>query len=204
MTEVTRVTVGFLASNCYIVSESGRADAVLVDPGDDYEKIDAKLREKGLAPRAILLTHAHFDHCNAAARFQKDGCRVYLHEADDLLVRTDMNMARSMGARFSPFTPDILFGDGYVVDECGMTFKCVHTPGHTAGGVCYITENIIFSGDTLFCLGIGRSDMPTGDGRALENSIKTKLYALSGDYTVYPGHGDTTTLEFERKNNPYV
>lgn len=204
MTEVTGVTVGLLASNCYIVRKRGSNDAVLIDPGADHEKIAAKLAEKSLTPRAVLLTHAHFDHCNAAGRFQKDGCRVYLHEADDILVRSDMNMARDMGSRFNAFKPDVLFSDGYEIDACGLTFKCLHTPGHTAGGTCFITDDIIFSGDTLFCLSIGRSDMPTGSGRALEDSIRNKLYALAGDYTVYPGHGDATSLDFERKHNPYV
>lgn len=204
MIEVTTVTVGFLASNCYIVRERGNTEAVLIDPGADYEKISAVLEAKGLTPKAVLLTHAHFDHCNAVSRFKADGCRVYLHNADEILLRTEMNMAGGMGARFNPFTPDVLFLDGFVIDECALTFKCVHTPGHTAGGVCYIIDNLIFSGDTLFCLSIGRSDFPTGNGRELINSVSEKLFALSGDYIVYPGHGESTTLDFERKHNPYV
>lgn len=204
MIEVDGIVVGFLASNCYVVHKTGSSCAVLVDPGADYERISAQLVGKGLTPRAVLLTHAHFDHCNAAIDFQSKGCRIYLHQADDILVHTDMNMARGMGTQFRSFTPDVLFNDGQEIDECGLKFKCLHTPGHTAGSSCFLIDNIIFSGDTLFSLGIGRTDMPTGSYRAIENSIKNKLYNLPGDYTVYPGHGDETSLEYEREHNPYV
>lgn len=205
MINVKRLTViSAIATNCYIVNESGRTDAVVIDPGAEYEKIKRVLSESGLTAKAVLLTHAHYDHCNAAARFQRDGCAVYLHSADEVLLETKENLAYRHGVEFNSFSPDILFSDGYAIDECGMIFTAIHTPGHTGGSVCYIAENFIFSGDTLFYMTVGRTDFATGSHSALISSVRDKLFTLNGDYTVCPGHGDITTLDFERKNNPYV
>ncbi len=205
MIKVHCVTVGLLAENCYLVHEDGRNDAVVIDPGDDGDAINAALTAYGLMPAAVLVTHGHFDHVNAANMLARRGCKIYMSKADEPLIRTDMNMGALMGGKFVPFEPDVYVRDGDVVDECGMRFRVMATPGHTIGGVCYICDEdkIVFTGDTLFCLGIGRSDLPTGNGRELEASVR-KLYALDGDYTVYPGHGGRTTLEYERKYNPYV
>lgn len=203
MINVKVVTVGVLAENCYIVYNEGSDKAVLIDPGDNYEKLSRVLDENKLKPVAVLLTHAHFDHCNVASKFQADGCKVYVHIDDEQLIRTEMNMASGMGFRFNKFTPDVLVCDGYEIDEAGITFKVMHTPGHTGGSVCYITDNIIFSGDTLFYLDVGRCDLPTGNHKLLAKSLE-RIAALSGDYIIYPGHGETTTLDYERKNNPYV
>lgn len=205
MINVKRVTVfSAIATNCYIVNEIGRTDAVIIDPGAEYGKLKRILDESGLTAKAVLLTHAHYDHCNAAAQFQKDGCTVYLHSADEILLKTDNNLACRHGIEFNSFEPDILLTDGYVIDECGMSFTTLFTPGHTGGCVCFVTENVIFSGDTLFYMTVGRTDFATSSTTALISSVRDKLFALKGDYTVYPGHGDITTLDFERKNNPYV
>lgn len=203
MSRVFRVPVGLLSANCYIVQGSG-ADAVLIDPGADVEKIDDCLSSHGLIPRAVLLTHAHFDHCNAAYVFQKRGCKIYLHADDEVLVTSDGNLANEMGLVFHAFHPDRYLADGDKIEECGLTFTVLHTPGHTGGSVCYLLDDIIFTGDTLFCMSVGRTDLPTGNVRALLESVRNKLFTLDGDYTVYPGHGDVTTLAFERRNNPYA
>ena len=200
---ITRLAVGFLGTNCYILNMPYRNDAVLIDPGDNYTKIKAMLDSKGLTAKALLLTHAQFDHTNAVAQFARDGAKVYLHHLDVHMSRNDFGISGSMGVRFCPFDVDVVLNDGDLINECGMTFKVMHTPGHTAGGVCYLSERIIFSGDTLFFMSVGRTDLPTGNGRDLFNSLK-KLFALDGDYDVYPGHGDKTTLFFEKNNNPYV
>lgn len=201
--KVYKITVGLLAENCYIAAAEGRGDAVVIDPGADYDRICCELRRRGLTAGAVLLTHGHFDHCNAAAQFRSAGCRVYIHETEEQMLRTDMNMAYSVGLRFNAFVPDVLVRDGDTITECGLTFGVMHTPGHTAGSVCYFSEDIIFSGDTLFYMSVGRCDMPTGSGRQLAESLR-RLFATEGDYTVYPGHGEATTLAFERENNPYA
>lgn len=205
MIKIKRITViSAIATNCYIVWSEGRTDAVVVDPGAEYEKIVRVLHENGLTAKAVLLTHAHYDHCNAAARFQKDGCTVYLHSSDVYLLESGENLARRHGIEFENFRPDVLLEDGTVINECGMTFTTLHTPGHTGGSVCFVTENTIFSGDTLFYMTVGRTDFATGSQSSLIASVRNKLFALDGDYTVCPGHGDITTLDFERKYNPYV
>ncbi len=201
---IERITTGVLYENCYLVSAEGRTDAVAIDPGDDYERIVAAAERKKLTVKAILLTHAHFDHCNAAKAFADGGAEIYMHSAELELVNTDKNMASELGARFNRFVPDVLLVGGEKITVCGLTFEVIHTPGHTVGGVCYVCEKNIFSGDTLFYLSVGRSDFPTGSGSALADSVRNKLFALEGDYRVYPGHGDVTTLNFERENNPYV
>ena len=183
MIKVHCVTVGLLAENCYLVHEDGRNDTVVIDPGDDGDAINAALTAYGLTPAAVLVTHGHFDHVNAANMLARRGCKIYMSKADEPLIRTDMNMGALMGGKFVPFEPDVYVRDGDVIDECGMRFRVMATPGHT--------------------MGVGRSDLPTGNGRELEASVR-KLYALDGDYTVYPGHGGRTTLEYERKYNPYV
>lgn len=201
MIKVRMVPVGLLAANCFIVYDDARSDAVLVDPGADEDIIMRELDRARLKVGAILLTHGHFDHCNAVRPFADTGAKVYMHASDEIMTRTRLNMSELTGEPFRPFRPDVLLADGSVVEECGMSFRTLHTPGHTAGSVCYVTENKLFTGDTLFHLGVGRADLPTGDYRMLEHSVRDVLFALTDDYTVYPGHGEPTTLSYEKKHN---
>ncbi len=201
---VKRITTGMLYENCYLVFAGGGRDAVVIDPGDDYMRIVSEADRNGVTVKAVLLTHAHFDHCNAAKEFADRGAKIYLHSAELELVNTEKNMAGELGARFNRFVPDVLLVGGEKINECGLMLDVIHTPGHTVGGVCYVCGDCIFSGDTLFYLSVGRSDFPTGSGQMLLDSIRNKLFALDGNYRVYPGHGDPTTLDFERENNPYV
>ena len=129
---------------------------------------------------------------------------MYLHEADEIMTRTRLNMSELTGEPFNAFTPDVLLANGTEIDECGMIFRTLHTPGHTAGSVCYLLEDKLFTGDTLFCLGVGRTDLPTGDYRMLVSSVRDVLFKLSGDYSVFPGHGELTTLSYEKKHNMFA
>ena len=194
------ITVGALGENVYILE--GEGGAVVIDPGDEYERI---VRALGKTPCThVLLTHAHIDHIGAVAKLQQQGAKVILHEADGPLLTGSGNLARSFGILLEPFTPNELLCGGETLSlPCGQV-GVIHTPGHTAGSVCYALENALFTGDTLFCLSVGRTDFPSGDASALRHSIRRKLFALPGDYTVYPGHGEPTTLDFERENNPYA
>lgn len=200
---IYRLTTGHVASNTYVLTKND-VDCVIVDC-DDFAAVYKFVCEKGLICRALLLTHAHFDHCNGAAQWQKKDAKVYLHQDDLPLLQSGDNLAESMGEPFHAFTPDVLIHDGDVCNVCGFSAHVLHTPGHTEGSVCYlIDDEMIFSGDTLFYMSVGRTDFPTGDAAALRRSIREKLFTLNKDYIIYPGHDRPTHLFFERENNFYV
>lgn len=201
--EVYRITSGALAVNSYAVTKNG-SDCVVIDCYD-FDAVMRLLKEKRLTCKALLLTHAHFDHCKGAAALQREGAEVYMHEADVPLLNSTDNLAEAMGDELPHFSPDVLLKGGELLSLCGMQIKVLHTPGHTAGGVCYlIDDEYIFSGDTLFYLSVGRTDFPSGNANTLQSSIRNRLFSLTKDYKVYPGHDRETTLFFERDNNFYV
>ncbi len=203
MNDIFRITGGAFSANTYILTD-GDKNCIAVDCCD-YALVSGFLKEHGLKCEAVLLTHAHFDHCGEAALMQRDGAKIYLHKADVPLVKGDGNLGKAMGQPFIRFEPDVVFEDGDKFDICAHEIEVVHTPGHTPGGVCYIVDDeIIFSGDTLFKLCVGRTDFSYGNGKELRRSIKEKLFTLRKDYKVYPGHDMPTSLMFERENNPYV
>lgn len=194
------LTVGRLEENAYILA--GEDGAVVIDPGAEYERIVRALGGKPCTH--VLLTHAHIDHIGAAAGLQRAGAKVYLHEADLPLLNGRGNLADALGIPLEPFTPDVILKGGETLSlPCGQV-RVLHTAGHTAGSVCYIVGDALFSGDTLFYMAAGRTDFPSGSVTALFDSLRNKLFALRGNYTVYSGHGQTTTLAFERENNPYA
>lgn len=196
---IQTLTVGSLEENAYI-ADDGR-EAIVVDPGGDVERIRDAMG--GLPCRAVLLTHAHYDHIGAVAALQRDGAKVYLHRADAALLRNGGHLAALFSASLDMFMPDVLLDGGETLAFCNERFHVMHTPGHTQGSVCYVAGNVIFAGDTLFRLSVGRTDFPTGDAQKLHASLDA-LFALPQDRTVLPGHGPSTTLSFEKKNNPYV
>ena len=192
-------------TNSYLVV-SGQDNAALIDAPDDCEYILEQLRFYNVTHKMILLTHGHFDHIGAAADLQeKTGCEVYVHE-DDLYMVQNGDLSKSgfpgIGViksvkNATPITED----DIIKLDE--VEFDVLHTPGHTPGSVCYITGSVMFSGDTLFARSIGRTDMPGGDMAKMKLSLE-KIKDLGGDLTVYPGHMTPTTLDTERRANPYL
>lgn len=196
--QLQTLCVGALGVNTYILSDD--AHALVIDPGAGYETIKAML---GKPCTHVLLTHAHFDHIGAVASFQRDGAKVYLHEDDIPLLRGSGNLAAMFGATLQAFEPDVVLHDGDVIEFGGEKISVMSTPGHTDGSVCYIWGDVIFSGDTLFCMSVGRTDFPTGSGIKLRHSLQ-KLFALKRDYKILPGHDAPTSLSFERKNNPYA
>ncbi|MBR6788682.1 MAG: MBL fold metallo-hydrolase [Clostridia bacterium] len=200
--KIISVTVGPISTNCYIVYNETNKEAVVIDPGAEANKIQFELDKRGLNIKAILLTHGHFDHTNAIKALSKNGVKIYLHGQDEPFATAGNTFFPGMYV--SSFCVDVFVSDGDLINEAGLTFKVISTPGHTRGSVCYVVENNIFSGDTLFYMSVGRTDFPMGNTAALIDSVKNKLFALDGNYTVFPGHGESTTLEFERKYNPYV
>ena len=189
------------ASNCYLLTEDGKT-AVAIDPGEETVLIEAEKR--GLTVTHVLLTHCHFDHIGGCLALQQAGAKVGCCKDELFQLQHQAEGARLFGlAPALDFTPDFTFSGGDKLTFGGISFEVIATPGHTQGSVCILAGDALFSGDTLFQGSVGRTDLPGGDFRALEKSVKT-LYALAGDYTVYPGHGGRTTLSFERKYNGVI
>ncbi len=203
--KIKTIPVGFLDENCYIVSLNN-GDAVAIDCGDEADKILEYLRGENLTLRKILLTHGHFDHINAVARIvEQTGAEVFIHEADaPMLTDAKLNLSYSIPEiSFNPVNKSTTVKNNDIIKQDDLDFSVMHTKGHTQGGVCYICENVIFSGDTLFAGDVGRTDFPGGSYSEIIESVK-KIAALDGDYIVYPGHGPSTTLDTERKTNFYI
>lgn len=197
------LTLGMVQTNCYIISNIDTKEALVIDPADNAQLLIKILQENDLVCKAILLTHGHFDHIMAAKELaMATSAKVYAHEAEaDLLAEPRMNLSHNI-----ILAPDEALKDGQELVLAGFKIKVIHTPGHTAGSVCYYfnEEGILFSGDTLFLEDIGRSDLPTGNGPQLVESIRKKLMPLKDETIVYPGHDAATTIGYERQHNIYV
>lgn len=184
--------------NCYLIEKEGKG--ILIDPGMDYEKIIKET--EGVEINYILLTHCHFDHLYSLNKLRNGKMVAGTSECSFNMIRPNISLCDSVSLPEAPCDIEIEDGEEKVFD--GITVRCIKTPGHTSGCVCYLIEDCLFSGDTLFALSIGRTDLPTGDFEVLENSIREKLYTLSEDTKVYPGHGAFTTIGYEKKNNPFI
>ncbi len=196
-------TVDF-PENCYAAIFS---DGIfLVDPGEYTAELDAFVRENTDNIKYILLTHKHFDHVRGAVNVKKlcPDAKIVIHSLDaDGLNDPIKSLATYFGFEQNNITADILCEDGDIINLGDTKIKVLHTPGHSEGGVCYIVENAIFCGDTLFKSSCGRTDFPGGSGCVLSQSLK-KLKDIKGNYTLYPGHGEITSLNEERAYNPYM
>ena len=195
MINIKTLALGAYQTNCYLVWDESADTCVVIDPGYEPDTVLDEVRNLGKTIAAVLLTHGHFDHVGGVRELAAEtGCPVYLHEAE-------LSMPPQMTA--GPLFYTNTYGEGDFVEAAGLSFKVLHTPGHTPGSICLLCENAMFSGDTLFWGSCGRTDLPGGNWATIQKSLK-RLAALSGDYDVYPGHGDFTKLSFERKMNPYM
>lgn len=214
--KIGRMVLGVCQTNCYFLYREGEHDAIVVDPADKGANIYAALQKNGFRVAGILLTHGHFDHiwgldalrdaANGAAEADgREPVKAYASQEErELLKSPQMNVSEQAGRACATYA-DVYVKDGEEISLAGMTCKVIVTPGHTAGGCCYYfaEAGILVSGDTLFAESVGRTDFPTGSMGTLVRSIKEKLFVLPEDTRVYPGHGESTTIGYEKKNNPF-
>ena len=205
--KIVQLTVGELAENCYLFINKETNEGFIVDPGDEATRISVRVNHEQMKPVAILLTHGHFDHFLATEELAKKyEIPVCIHEADaSLLEDPNDNLSLPFFGVRATLKADKIFAEGDTLTFAGYDFKVIHTPGHTRGSVCFYQEElgICFSGDTLFCESLGRTDFPGGNVKDIVASIcKKLLLALPEDTVVYPGHNEQTTIEHEKKYNP--
>lgn len=205
--QVLTVPVGALGTNCYIVSTSDNTNAIVIDPGDDAKKIIDCLTTHNLIPTAILLTHGHFDHFGALdALIDTYGCDFYISKDDSLMIRDG---AKNFSVSFfyepivSTALPKLTVEDGMTLNLADISVSVLATPGHSLGSVCYRIDDALFTGDTLFQGGCGRVDGYGGSGKSILRSL-ARLRTIEENLTIYPGHGDPSSLHYEKENNMYM
>jgi len=207
--KIDRLILGEYATNCYVLRSSETAkDGVIIDTGLAAERLMDFLRRNNLNPVAVVLTHGHIDHIAGVTvlRGEYPHIKVYIHKFDaEMLTTASSNLSVLTGALFSTEPADILVEDKSVIEQAGIKLKVLHTPGHTAGGICLYSkdEGIVFTDDTLFADSIGRTDFPGGSMTQLLKNVKEKLFTLPGNTIVYPGHGPVTTIEQEKTHNQF-
>ena len=195
MIKIRTLPLGAYQTNTYLVWEENSPTCLVIDPGYEPDTILDEAKKLGKEITAVLLTHGHFDHVGGVKELAAEtGCPVYLHEAE-------LSMPPQMTA--GPLSYTNTYGEGDFVEAAGLSFKVLHTPGHTPGSVCLLCENAMFSGDTLFWGSCGRTDLPGGNWNTIRKSL-SRLASFETNYWVRPGHGESTTLAEEKRYNPYL
>jgi len=205
--EIKMMVLGPVQTNCFFLINEDTKELLIIDPADRAQGIIDWIQSEGLKPVAILLTHGHFDHIMAVEGLRKE-YQIPMYASKDeveVLANPQLNVSTMMGAYVS-MKADELFADGDVLELAGMKLKVISTPGHTIGSVCFYIEEekMLISGDTLFEASVGRTDFPTGSSRQLIHSIKTRLFILPEDVNVFPGHGEVTSIAYEKTHNPFI
>lgn len=201
--EISVLPMGMIGANCYIIT--GEKGIVLIDTGEYSEKLEQILKDNSDKEQLLLLTHSHFDHIGGALRLRENtGVKIGIGEKEaPALLDGDLNLSNRFRANLTPFNADLTFADGDKITVGDLEFTVIETSGHTIGGVCYLIDDCLFSGDMLFFESIGRTDFPGGDISVLNKSLN-KLMELPDDTAVFAGHGESSTIEHERRFNPYI
>lgn len=203
---VHRLVVSPFETNCYIAGDESSRSAIIIDPGDEAHLISDAAYGCDVTVIGIVNTHGHADHIgsNAALKGEFD-CPIMIHELDAaLLADPQANLSATIGAGMVSPAADRLLREGDVIAIGGLALTVIHTPGHTPGGICLFGEGVLFSGDTLFMDGIGRTDFPGGSPMQLMDSIRNRLLVLPDETIVYPGHGPSTTIGREKRENLWL
>jgi glyoxylase-like metal-dependent hydrolase (beta-lactamase superfamily II) len=201
-----KVNVGPMEANCYILAAQDNSSAIIIDPGAQERKIRQVLEKHKLTCALVINTHGHYDHIGCDDKF---GVPIYVHEADlPLLKDAQLNLSGFFALSYEVKSQVQTLKDSQLIESGGIQLKVLHIPGHTPGGVALLLQKpankVVFTGDTLFCSSIGRSDLAGGNEPLLIKSIKEKLLTLADDTLVYPGHGPSSTIGEEKKNNPFL
>lgn len=191
--------------NCYIVYDDS-LEGIVIDPGSDGEEIFDKIKKLGIRIKYILLTHCHYDHIEGLGILRKlTGAEVVASFECNLGIQSaSINLSMLFSDQISEEPADLIINDSDIIKAGNMEIKVITTPGHTKGGVCFLIDNELFSGDTLFLRSVGRTDFPGGSSDTLIKSIKEKLYTLDDDTIVHPGHGNDTKIDYEKRYNMFV
>ncbi len=204
--QIKTVVLSICATNCYLVTNKETGELLVIDPAAAPERLIREIDAMNVQPKAILLTHGHFDHIGAAMKLKAQyDIPIYAHTAEkEILENEDKNLSMMTGRGYTASA------DHYLIDQeqlvlAGFEIRAIHTPGHTIGGCCYYfeTEGVLFAGDTLFRCSVGRTDFPTGSMKQIHDSIHQKLFVLPEETVVYPGHDQSTDIKYEKMFNPY-
>jgi len=201
------LVVGDLQANCYLVGCEETQEAVVIDPGGSEEVVLRMIREAGVKVTAIVNTHGHCDHIGANFRLHEaTGAQIAIHELDAALLTDAVRNGSALFYAVPMISPpaDRLLHDGDVIEIGERTMTVLHTPGHSPGGISLLLDECVFTGDTLFRASIGRTDLPGGSYETLMRSVRERLMTLDDEMRVYPGHGEASTIGWERRNNPWV
>ncbi len=203
---IKKLEVGPIMANCFILGCESTKEAVVIDPGDDADRILMELAKSELKVKYLINTHGHFDHVSANKRMKEaTGAQIAIHPEDEPMFNELSRSAQMFGLSSENSPPaDILLNDGDEIIFGEITLQVIHTPGHSKGGISLYTKGHLFAGDTLFAGSIGRTDLAGGDYDTLISSIKEKLLIFDEDTIVYTGHGPETTIGNEKRMNPFL
>lgn len=199
---IETLVVGFMEANCYIIGDESTGEVFIVDPGADYGRIKKVVDVNNLKPLAVINTHGHGDHIGADKEWNLP---IWIHRLDaDFLQDPSKNLSGVFGFLLKTKAATRLLEDRDILKIGRHTLEVIHTPGHTPGSICLKGDGAVFTGDTLFYEGIGRTDLAYGSEEDILRSVKERLFVLDDDYIVYPGHGPSTTIGHEKANNPFI
>ena len=199
---IKRIVVGALETNCYIFADMDKSVVALIDPGSDGDGIKSEIEKLDVEIKCIINTHGHGDHISSNRRFDAP---IHIHKLDaDFLGNSELNFSAAFGITIKSPPADHLLKDGDIIKIGDLELKVIHTPGHTPGSISLLTDGAVFTGDTLFKGGVGRTDFPYGSDKQLMDSIKYKLFTLDDEIVVYPGHGSSSTIGKEKRENSFI